>query len=93
MNRGLHFIHYQQQRGRGWCDIQAHLVTVCLGAENTAVPIPIQGEWLVKHKRGLRRKQEHNQGYSALGCGIPQLWGEKIEKGRKPQEGQPAMGW
>ena len=80
---------YTTREGGGG-DIRAQLVSIAYGAENTAVPIPVWGG----HRRGLMRKQEHKQGYGALGGGIPHLWGGGgIERGRKPRKGQPAMGW
>ena len=41
---------------------------------------PVEGEWSVAHRRGLRRKGEHKQRYGALGGGIPHLWGKKLER-------------
>ena len=38
-----------------------------------------------------RKREGHKQGYGALGCGIPHLWG-KNRRG-EPQVGQPANGW
>ena len=38
-------------------------------------PIPVEEEWSVAHRRGLRRKQEHKHRSGALGSGVPQAAG------------------